>query len=191
MRRILRLRRSNHALCARGAALGFGAELEQLRDCVRHSRTMKGGHPMGNAIAFTSGSELRGAARFGAESCLLVAGVRSVWLDTCEAIRGTTEVMKHILPSRRSLIPSSFVVRALTSQGRRYACENCGEQMFVKYESGLCPLCYNGRRPLRGSEVRREVPHALALVGVLDDPVLDELDQYAPYAPTHDFGRRE
>jgi hypothetical protein len=77
--------------------------------------------------------------------------------------------MKHILPSRRSLIPSSFVVRALSAQGRRYACTNCGEQMFVQYESGLCPHCYNGRRPMRGTGPEREVPLALALAGVLDD----------------------
>jgi hypothetical protein len=124
---------------------------------------------MGNAIAFTAGSELRSTSRSYAASCRLVAGARSVWLDTCEALRGTTQVMKHILPQRRSLIPSSFVVRALTAQGRRYECSNCGEQMFVQFESGLCPHCYNGRRPLRGSEAVREVPHALALAGVLDD----------------------
>jgi hypothetical protein len=154
---------------------------------------MKGGLGMGNAIAFDSGWELRGAARSGAESCLSAAGLRSAWLDTCDAIRGTTEIMKHILPSRRSLIPSSFVVRALTSQGRRYACRNCGEQMFVKFESGLCPLCFNGRRPLRGagSEAVREVPHALVLAGVLDDPILESFDQPYARAHTHDHAARE
>ncbi len=73
----------------------------------------------------------------------------------------------------RSLIPSSFVIRALAQNGRRYACKNCGEPMFVQYESGLCPLCYNGRRELRGIPAIHEVPHALALAGVLDDPSLD------------------
>jgi hypothetical protein len=131
---------------------------------------------MGNAIAFDSGRELRGASRLGAASCRPVAAARRVWLDTCEALRGTTESMKHILPTRRSLIPSSFVVRALTAQGRRYTCSNCGEQMFVRYESGLCPHCFNGRRPLRGTGAVREVPHALALAGVIDDPSLDELE---------------
>jgi hypothetical protein len=76
--------------------------------------------------------------------------------------------MSHILPKRRSLIPSSFVVRALTAQGQRFECENCGEQMFVRYESGLCPHCFNGRRPLRGSDVPRELPNALALAGIDD-----------------------
>ena len=139
---------------------------------------------MGNAIAFDERWEIRGESRFGVANCLPVAGLRSVWLDTCEAIRGTTGFMKHILPTRRSLIPSSFVVRALTSKGRRYECTNCGEQMFVKFESGLCPLCYNGRRPLRGLGVNavREVPQALALAGVLDDPMLDELDDHVHHA---------
>jgi hypothetical protein len=124
---------------------------------------------MGNAIAFDPSGELRAATRLGAGSCRSVAGARRLWLDTCDALRGTTEIMKHILPSRRSLIPSSFVVRALSAQGRRYACTNCGEQMFVQYESGLCPHCYNGRRPMRGTGPEREVPLALALAGVLDD----------------------
>jgi hypothetical protein len=75
------------------------------------------------------------------------------------------------------MIPSSFVIRALTQHGRRYECTNCGEQMFVQYESGLCPLCYNGRRPLRGVPSVRDVPHVLALVGVLDDPMLDAFDE--------------
>ena len=124
---------------------------------------------MGNAIAFGPNAELLARTRGSVGSCRSVSGARRLWLDTCEAIRGTTESMKHILPSRRSLIPSSFVVRALSAEGRRYTCTNCGEQMFVQFESGLCPLCYNGRRPLRGAGSVREVPHALALAGVLDD----------------------
>ncbi|HEU4430217.1 MAG TPA: hypothetical protein VFT98_15765 [Myxococcota bacterium] len=100
--------------------------------------------------------------------------------------------MKHILPTRRSMIPSSFVVRALAHQGQRYACTNCGEQMFVRYDSGLCPLCYNGRRPLRSVSSLREVPPSLALAGVLDDPMLDELeDDGALHARPHSFAARE
>jgi hypothetical protein len=149
---------------------------------------------MSNAIAFSPSSELRGRSRFGAGSCLLVAGARNLLLDTYDALRGTNDIMKHILSQRRSLIPSSFVVRALTSQGRRYACSNCGEQMFVQYDSGLCPLCYNGRRPLRGGPVVREVPHALALAGVLDDPMLDGLEDEhgaGPLGHAHSFAPRE
>ncbi len=147
---------------------------------------------MSNAIAFTSASELVGESAFGSESCRLVAGVRNALLDTFDALRGTNEIMKHVLPKRRSMIPSSFVVRALTSQGRRYECTNCGEQMFVQFESGLCPLCYNGRRPLRGVGSVREVPHALALAGVLDDPMLDELecDPAERHERPHSFSAR-
>ncbi len=149
---------------------------------------------MSNAIAFSPGSDLRSASRFDVASCAWVAGARNALLDTYEALRGTTEIMKHVLPKRRSLIPSSFVVRALTSQGRRYACTNCGEQMFVQYESGLCPLCYNGRRPLRGVATLREVPAALALAGVLDDPMLEELEDehaHCAHERPHGYGLRE
>lgn len=80
---------------------------------------------------------------------------------------------KQIRPKPRTLIPSSFLVRALAFQGRRYNCRNCGELMFVRYESGLCPLCYNEQKPWKLPEDVTEVPHELALVGVLDDPVVD------------------
>jgi hypothetical protein len=147
---------------------------------------------MSNAIAFSADSELAGASRFRSDGCRRIAGARSRWLDTSEALRVTTEIMKHILPTRRSMIPSSFVVRALAHQGQRYACANCGEQMFVRYDSGLCPLCYNGRRPLRGVSSLREVPHSLALAGVLDDPMLDELenDERSLHTRPHSFAAR-
>ncbi|MAE93570.1 MAG: hypothetical protein QF410_10025 [Planctomycetota bacterium] len=74
----------------------------------------------------------------------------------------------------RNLLPGSFIVRALALQGRRFACHNCGDTMFVRYGSGLCPLCYNGRRPLVGlDETSTDVPGHMALAGVLDDPTLD------------------
>ncbi|MCP5070291.1 MAG: hypothetical protein GY946_27295, partial [bacterium] len=58
--------------------------------------------------------------------------------------------------------------------GPRYECENCGDTMFVRYESGLCPLCFNGRRgAIASDEVPQPVPEHLALAGVLDDPVLE------------------
>jgi len=147
---------------------------------------------MGNQVVFSADSEIAGGSRIQRGDCLSVAGVRSLWLDTYEALRGTTEIMKHILPTRRSMIPSSFVVRALAHQGQRYACTNCGEQMFVRYDSGLCPLCYNGRRPLRGVASLREVPASLALAGVLDDPMLEELedDGRTLHARPHSFTPR-
>ncbi|MBW2241530.1 MAG: hypothetical protein JRH01_06045 [Deltaproteobacteria bacterium] len=74
----------------------------------------------------------------------------------------------------RTLLPSPFLIKALAAQGRRYECAHCGDTMFVRYESGLCPLCYNGRR---GADVctgeAQSVPGHLALAGVLDDPALE------------------
>ena len=75
------------------------------------------------------------------------------------------------------MIPSSMVVRALAGEGARFHCENCGDTMFVRYASGLCPLCFNGRRAWTGAEMLREVPEGLALVGVLDDPALEEFSE--------------
>ena len=149
---------------------------------------------MSNAGTFGFAAENSGSAHFSAESCWPLARSRSFVADTFLLLRSTSNIMNHILPKRRSMITSSFVIRALTHQGRRYACTNCAEQMFVQYESGLCPLCYNGRRPLRGAEGVREVPHALALAGVLDDPLLDDLDgecAHEAYAAPQSFaGRR-
>ena len=50
---------------------------------------------------------------------------------------------------KQVLIPSGYLVHALARAGRRYNCRNCGDRMFVRYESGLCPLCFNGRRPVK------------------------------------------
>jgi len=71
------------------------------------------------------------------------------------------------------MIESGFLVQALRRGGAVYHCDNCGERMFVKYESGLCPLCYNGRRALRVDEPVRVVSHEHALAGVLDDPAIE------------------
>jgi hypothetical protein len=80
---------------------------------------------------------------------------------------------RPILPKRRMLIPSAFLVRALRHSGRRYACLNCGEPMFVRYESGLCPLCFNGRRPYALAEPVHPVAEGRALAGVVDDPAIE------------------
>ncbi len=68
----------------------------------------------------------------------------------------------------RTVLPSSFLIKALAVQGRRYECDNCGDTMFVRYESGLCPLCYNGRRS-PGDLPLRALPEHLALAGLPDD----------------------
>lgn len=73
----------------------------------------------------------------------------------------------------KQVIPSSFIIRALMLQGKRYECDNCGETMFVRYGSGLCPQCYNGRRPMKDAEEPVEVPDHIALAGVLDDPIYE------------------
>jgi len=80
----------------------------------------------------------------------------------------------QVLPKPRTLLPSGFVVRALSRQGRRYHCGNCGDVMFVRHASGLCPLCFNDRKPWRASSEPREIPPHLALVGVLDDPAFED-----------------
>ena len=65
-------------------------------------------------------------------------------------------------------------MRALALQGRRYHCKNCGERMFVRFESGLCPMCFNGRRPnVIGEGPVYRVAEELALAGVLDDPCIE------------------
>jgi hypothetical protein len=39
------------------------------------------------------------------------------------------------------VIDSVSWVRALAHGGRVYHCQRCDERMFVKPESGLCPVC--------------------------------------------------
>ena len=90
-----------------------------------------------------------------------------------------TGMPKYILPKTRTLIPSSFVVRALAHEGPRFHCCNCGDVMFVRGATGLCPMCFNDRKPNRsaGKAARvREVPHEMVLAGVLDDPMLDGIE---------------
>lgn len=81
---------------------------------------------------------------------------------------------RRLLPRLRATIPSSFLVRALATRGRRHHCVNCGEVMFVRYASGLCPLCFNGRRAVTLPEPTVEVPPERALAGVLDDPAIED-----------------
>jgi hypothetical protein len=82
---------------------------------------------------------------------------------------------KRVLLKQRMIIPSAFLVRALARGRHDFHCRNCGERMFVQYESGLCPLCYNGQRALTLPEPLHPVPEGRALAGVLDDPTIEEL----------------
>ena len=89
----------------------------------------------------------------------------------------------RVQPIRGAMIPSGFVVQALRRGGAVYRCDNCGERMFVKYESGLCALCYNGRRALRVEEPAHVVSDEHVLAGVLDDPAIEVVPEQVGGAP--------
>ena len=71
------------------------------------------------------------------------------------------------------MIHSGFLIQSLRRRGAVHRCINCGGRMFVKYASGLCPLCYNGRRELHLEEPVHEAPAGNVLAGVLDDPAIE------------------
>jgi hypothetical protein len=56
--------------------------------------------------------------------------------------------------------------------------------MFVKYASGLCPLCYNGRRELRLDEPVHVAADEIVLAGVLDDPAIEVVPDEGAGAPS-------
>jgi hypothetical protein len=62
-----------------------------------------------------------------------------------------------ILPKVPLLLSGAYVIRALGLYGPRYECADCGATMFVRYESGLCPHCFNGQRAKHADSVVREV----------------------------------
>jgi hypothetical protein len=51
-----------------------------------------------------------------------------------------------VKPKPGLVLSSTHVVRALDVYGKRYQCDSCDAKMFVRYESGLCPRCYNGHK---------------------------------------------
>ena len=71
------------------------------------------------------------------------------------------------------MIHSGFLIQSLRRRGAVHRCINCGERMFVKYASGLCPLCYNGRRELHLDEPVHLAPDEIVLAGILDDPAIE------------------
>jgi hypothetical protein len=71
------------------------------------------------------------------------------------------------------VIHSGFLIQSLRRRGAVHRCINCGGRMFVKYASGLCPLCYNERRELRLDEPVHLAPDEIVLAGVLDDPAIE------------------
>ncbi len=91
---------------------------------------------------------------------------------------------RRIRPTNRATIHCGFLIQALRSDGAVHRCVNCGERMFVKFASGLCPLCYNGRRPLRVEGALQVVRDGLALAGVLDDPGIEVVPESGERAPS-------
>lgn len=58
---------------------------------------------------------------------------------------------QFIRPKPGLVLSSSHVVRALDLHGPRYHCDGCGSKMFVRYDSGLCPRCFNRESQAHGS----------------------------------------
>ena len=83
-----------------------------------------------------------------------------------------------------ALIHSGFLIQALRRGGAVHHCISCGERMFVKYASGLCPLCYNGRRELRLDEPVHVAADEIVLAGVLDDPAIEVVPDEGAGAPS-------
>lgn len=92
---------------------------------------------------------------------------------------------RWVRPAHRGTIHSGFLIKALRRGGPVHRCVNCGERMFVKYASGLCPLCYNGRRELRIEEAVHTAPEENVLAGVLDDPAIEVVPEPGDEAPSH------
>jgi hypothetical protein len=62
-----------------------------------------------------------------------------------------------ISPKPPLLLSGAYVIRALGLHGPRYECADCGATMFVRYESGLCPHCFNGAKPKHPDAVVHDV----------------------------------
>jgi len=83
-----------------------------------------------------------------------------------------------------ALIHSGFLIQALRRGGAVHHCTSCGERMFVKYASGLCPLCYNGHREQRLDEPVHAAADEMVLAGVLDDPAIEVVPDEGTSAPS-------
>jgi len=92
---------------------------------------------------------------------------------------------KWVRPERGAeMIHNGFLIQSLRRRGAVHRCINCGERMFVKYASGLCPLCYNGRRELHLDEAVYVAPDDYVLAGVLDDPAIEMVPEEGNGAPS-------
>jgi len=79
-------------------------------------------------------------------------------------------VAQFIRPKPGLVLSSSHVVRALDLHGPRYECGSCGSKMFVRYESGLCPRCFNREKEAESSvqEAMHEVLYDFEHAGTED-----------------------
>jgi hypothetical protein len=57
---------------------------------------------------------------------------------------------------RGSLIDNAWLVRVLANSPHAHDCSECGARMFVRAESGLCPVCFTDRR-LREEQIETVV----------------------------------
>ena len=73
---------------------------------------------------------------------------------------------QFIRPKPGLVLSSSHVVRALDLHGPRYHCDSCGSKMFVKYDSGLCPRCFNREKQADSSAT--EVLYDFERIGTED-----------------------
>ena len=67
-------------------------------------------------------------------------------------------------------IQSAFLVRVLASSRHWNHCRSCGARMFVKPESGLCPMCFTEGHQ-RAARVTEMVANSMAS----ETPELPEL----------------
>jgi hypothetical protein len=91
---------------------------------------------------------------------------------------------RRVLTIDRATIDNGSLIKALRRGGAVHRCVNCGERMFVKYASGLCPLCYNGRRAVQVDEPVHVVSDEKVLAGVIDDPAIEVVPEQAGDAPS-------
>ena len=64
----------------------------------------------------------------------------------------------RLLPRKHMVIQSAWLVRVLATGQRWHHCRACGSRMFVKAETGLCPVCLTQKRR-RHDEIERIAHH--------------------------------
>jgi hypothetical protein len=72
----------------------------------------------------------------------------------------------RLLPRQKLIFHSAWLVRVLSDSRSGHRCRDCGSRMFVKPESGSCPVCRGRRR--RREEKIGEVVHEQAASALHD-----------------------